>query len=53
MVKKILIWIVAGIVVLILYSMAGSWYGLGQMIGSLITGAISAGQGLIDGITGG
>jgi hypothetical protein len=48
MIKKILTWGGIALAVLLLYSMAGSWYGLGQMIGSVITGTIAAGQGLID-----
>lgn len=50
MLKKIGMWILAGIVVLILYSMAGnSGYAMGAMIGGWIKEAFAVLQGLFDG----
>lgn len=53
MFKKILVWGGIALAVFVLFGIAGSWYGLGQMIGSMITGIIAAAQGFAEGIGGG
>lgn len=51
MLKKILVWGGIALAVFILFGIAGSWYGLGQMLGSVITNAIAAAKGFAEGIS--